>query len=88
MEPCGAFPRKCLFIYLFTDTRIYEIKDGEQTKVGRGWRGDSKPECTYVMKDGNSLAEYLSREPSSDESDLESDKMVQEAVSEVVPTVV
>jgi hypothetical protein len=48
------------------------------------WNRDSKPECTYVMKDGDNLPEYLSREPTSDESDSGSAMApVSEAVSEI-----
>jgi hypothetical protein len=37
-----------------TDSETYIIRDGE---------GDEKPQCTYVMKDGGNLQEYLSRDP-------------------------
>jgi hypothetical protein len=42
-----------------TDARVYELRDGEETKAG-SWNGDSVPERTYVMKDGDNLAAYLS----------------------------
>jgi hypothetical protein len=51
-----------------TDTQEYEIKNGEEMRVSN-WGGDQKPECTYVMKDGDNLAEYLASAPVSDTSD-------------------
>jgi hypothetical protein len=54
-----------------TGTEIHEIKDSEETRVSGSWRGDRKPECTYVIVDGDNLAEFLSRERSSDESESE-----------------
>jgi hypothetical protein len=31
--------------------------------MGSDWKGDERPECTYVMKDGENLQEYLSIDP-------------------------
>jgi ribonuclease HI len=44
-----------------TDTQVYELRDGEETRVG-DWNGDTLPACTYVMKDGDNSQECLSRE--------------------------
>jgi hypothetical protein len=49
-----------------TDAMAHEIKDGEETPID-GWRGDVKPERTYVMKD------YLASDPENDSELTESD---------------
>jgi hypothetical protein len=61
-----------------TDTEVYELKGSEESTVGN-WNGDSKPEYTHAMKDGDNLATYLSSAWTSEVSD-ESDSDVPMAV--------
>jgi hypothetical protein len=44
------------------DIQEYEIKEGEAISMD-DWRGEKKPERTYVMKDGDNLSDYLARAP-------------------------
>jgi hypothetical protein len=64
-----------------TDTEVYVLREGEETSVGN-WKGDTLPEHTYVMKDGENLQEYLSREPTP-ESTLYPSDPISDVQSEV-----
>jgi hypothetical protein len=71
-----------------TDCTEYEIREGEAA-LQDVWRGDERPERTYVMKDGDNLADYLASDPTSDEPDSgAASATVSAMVSAVVSAVV
>jgi hypothetical protein len=66
-----------------TNARVYEIKEGEATPMDRS-RGEEKPERTYVMKDGDNLADYLASAPPSGGDSVGISTVVSAVVSDVV----
>jgi hypothetical protein len=64
-----------------TDNHEYLLKDGEETPMD-DWRGEEKPDRTYVMKDGDNLFGCLVSAPPSDDSDSD---VVPDAVSDSEP---
>jgi hypothetical protein len=50
-----------------THSGVCVIRDAEESRVG-DWKGDGKPQCTYVMTDGGNLQEHLSRDRTPERS--------------------
>jgi ribonuclease HI len=69
-----------------TDSREYVLNDGEETTMDE-WRGETKLERTYVMRDGDNLFDYLASAPPSDASDDSDSDIVPEVVPEEVANV-